>query len=101
MQRMRGAEAHKPYVRGYFKDNSPTKSKEWAIVPYDTKSGPFSAPGDSGAVIVDGLGRIGGLLTGGCGITDTSDISYTTPITFLLESIKANGYPNAHLNPVL
>lgn len=86
------------YVRVYFKDSHET-SKEWAILPYDTKSGTFSDRGDSGAVIVDGLGRIGGLLTGGCGITDSSDITYATPITFLVKSIKANGFPNAHLNP--
>jgi hypothetical protein len=72
---------------------------EWAILPYDNKSGPFSAPGDSGSVIVDGLGRMGGLLTGGAGIADSYDITYATPISFLMQSIKANGYPNAHPNP--
>ncbi|KAJ7917485.1 hypothetical protein B0H13DRAFT_2441821 [Mycena leptocephala] len=39
-------------------------SREWAILPFDTKSGPFSDVGDSGSVVVDGQGRIGGLLTG-------------------------------------
>jgi hypothetical protein len=87
------------YVREYFEDGSHQTSKEWAILPYDTKSGAFSAPGDSGAVVVDGQGRIGGLLTGGSGIADSIDITYVTPIGFLLMSIKANGYPNAHPNP--
>ena len=87
------------YVREYFDDGSHETSKEWAILPYNTKSGAFSAPGDSGAVIVDGLGRVGGLLTSGAGITPSSDITYATPITFLVKSIKANGYPNVHLNP--
>ncbi|KAH9996720.1 hypothetical protein BJV74DRAFT_795039 [Russula compacta] len=54
-------------VRDYFDDDSDQTSKEWSIIPYDTKSGSFSAPGDSGAVIVDGQGRMGGLLTGGTG----------------------------------
>ncbi|KAI0797796.1 hypothetical protein C8Q75DRAFT_801713 [Abortiporus biennis] len=40
-------------------------SKEWGIYNYDNNSGVFSAPDDSGSIIVDGLGRIGGLLTGG------------------------------------
>lgn len=87
------------YVRQYFNDDSHQTSKEWPILPYDTKSGAFSAPGDSGAVIVDGVGRVGGLLTGGAGATDSFDITYATPISFLLKSIKANGYLNAHLNP--
>lgn len=85
------------FVRGSFDDDSPKISKEWSIFPYDTKSGAFSAPGDSGAVIVDGLGRIGGLLTGGTGITAFSDITYASPITFIEKSIKVK-YPNAHLN---
>ncbi|KAK0468804.1 hypothetical protein IW261DRAFT_1553797 [Armillaria novae-zelandiae] len=66
--------------------------KQWAILPYDNKFGLFSAPGDSSSVIVDGCGRIGGLLTGGAGYVD---ISYVTPIGFLMESIRANGYPDA------
>ncbi|KAK0214044.1 hypothetical protein IW262DRAFT_1408250 [Armillaria fumosa] len=76
-------------------------SKEWAILPYDDKSGSFSAPGDSGSVVVDGHGRVGGLLTGGAGAADTSDldVSYATPIGFLMESIRANGYPDARLDP--
>jgi len=72
---------------------------EWPIYPYDSKSGPFSDLGDSGAVIVDGHGRIGGLLTGGSGKMGFEfDITYATPISFIVESIKAK-YPKAHLNP--
>jgi hypothetical protein len=51
-------------------------SKEWAILPRDSKSGVFSA---EGAVIIDGRGRIGGLLTGGTGVTDSTDITFATP----------------------
>jgi hypothetical protein len=43
-------------------------SKEWVIFSFDSESD-FSAKGDSGSVMVDGLGRIGGLLTGGTGGT--------------------------------
>ncbi|KAH9946677.1 hypothetical protein B0H21DRAFT_822592 [Amylocystis lapponica] len=78
------------YVREYF---SHQISKDWPILPYDIKSRAFSAPGDSGAVVVDGIGRVSGLLTGA---TACSDISYATPNSFLLKSIKANGYPTTH-----
>ncbi|KAI0085894.1 hypothetical protein BDY19DRAFT_963551 [Irpex rosettiformis] len=86
-------------------------SKEWAILPYEYNDRVFSDWGDSGAVVVDGVGRIGGLLTGGAGISHGIhefiginfgrmlpwfDISYVTPIEFLLKSIKAR-YPDAHL----
>ena len=86
------------FVRQYSGDISSKTSKEWAILPYDHKPGAFSVEGDSGAVVVDGQGRIGGLLTGGSGATASTDITYVTPIDFLLKSIKCR-YPNAHLNP--
>jgi hypothetical protein len=85
------------FVREYFDDGSDQTSKEWAVLSYDKKSGVFSAPGDSGAVVVDGQGRIGGLLTRGTrGLTDSLDVTYVTPISFLLKSIKANGFPKAY-----
>jgi hypothetical protein len=89
------------YVREYFNNNTHHTSMEWAILPYDHKSGVFSARGDSGSVIADGRGRIGGLLTGGAGKTDSTDITYATPLYWLFPRIKANGYPNAHLYPVM
>ena len=78
------------YTRNCFGDNEPEVSKEWAILPFDNQSGPFSAKGDSGSVIVDGGGRIGGLLTGGAGVTDSSDVSYATPIDFVLKCIRSS-----------
>ena len=72
---------------------------EWAILPYD-KSDVFSAHGDSGAIIFDGQGRIGGVLTGGAGKTDSTDVTYATPFYWLFdERIKAH-FPNAYLYPV-
>ena len=88
------------YPRDYYSDGSSKTSKEWAILPFDSKSGAFSAKGDSGSVIVDGLGRIGGLLTGGAGNTPSRDVTYATPISFLLKRMRENGLrPN--INPVL
>jgi len=80
------------YTRYHFENSPGIISKEWAILPADSKSGPFSAPGDSGSVIVDGSGRIGGLLTSGGGATETSDITYATPISFILERLGAFGF---------
>ncbi|KAI0669159.1 hypothetical protein C8Q78DRAFT_992809 [Trametes maxima] len=64
-------------------DGIAKKSKEWAIIPFDNKSGPFSAKGDSGSVIVDGAGRLGSILTGG------ADVTYATPGSFVLKVINA------------
>lgn len=73
-------------------------SMEWAIVNYDSKSDVFSEPGDSGAIIADIRGRIGGLLTGGAGKTQSSDMTYATPFWWLLLRIKAYGLPDVNLN---
>ncbi|KAJ7600564.1 hypothetical protein C8J56DRAFT_813361 [Mycena floridula] len=87
------------YVRQYFSNQTHQDSKEWAILPYDNDSGPFSKGGDSGSIIASGAGEIGGLLTGGCGITDPSDITYATPMFWLWPIIKEE-FPNADLYPV-
>ncbi|KAG8752242.1 hypothetical protein FRC11_008546, partial [Ceratobasidium sp. 423] len=88
------------YVRYYYDDNVKT-SKEWAILPRDSKSGAFSELGDSGSVIVDGRGRMGGLLTAGAGIIDSSDITYATPTTFLLKRMEEKGLRNPRIHPLL
>ncbi|KAH8119558.1 hypothetical protein DFH11DRAFT_1838878 [Phellopilus nigrolimitatus] len=74
------------------------ESKEWAIYNYDNESGVFSKGGDSGSIIVDGLGRIGGLLTGGTGKAETSDVTYATPMWWLWPRIKQH-FPDASLYP--
>ena len=89
------------YARTYCDGDNAETSKEWAILPSDYESGPFSAKGDSGSVIVDGLGRIGGLLVSGAGIASHPDITYATPINFLLERMQARGLCEPNINPVL
>ncbi|KAF8959249.1 hypothetical protein BDZ97DRAFT_1761585 [Flammula alnicola] len=86
------------FVREYFKNGPHQTSMEWAILPYD-KSGAFSAPGDSGAIIFDGQGRIGGVLTGRTGKTETTDITYGTPFYWLMQRIKER-FPHAYLYQV-
>ncbi len=88
-------------VRDYFQDMAINQtSMEWGIINYDSKSEVFSEPGDSGSVIADIRGRIGGMLTGSSGKTKSSDMTYATPFWWLLERIKAKGFPDAHLSVV-
>ncbi|EGN92456.1 hypothetical protein SERLA73DRAFT_191106 [Serpula lacrymans var. lacrymans S7.3] len=84
-------------VREYYAHdmNINQTSMEWGIFSYSEGSGVFSEPGDSGSIIADIKGRIGGMLTGGSG-TDKVDMTYATPFWWLLERIKAN-FPDAHL----
>jgi hypothetical protein len=81
-------------------------SMEWTILPCHDKesvfstAGAFSKKGDSGAVIVDGKGRIGGMLTGGGGSDRGRDVTYATSIHCLMQLIKKR-FPEAHLYPIL
>lgn len=79
------------FVRNYF-DGILQTSTEWPIYPYNSKSGAFSDKGDSGAAVIDCCGRLGGLLTGGNGITDSGDITYATPISCIMDSLQQNKY---------
>jgi len=79
-------------------DDTGDESIELAVYNYDRKSGVFSAKGDSGSLIVDGLGRMVGLLNGGsskAGLVGT-DVTYATPLWWLWLMIKAK-YPHADL----
>jgi hypothetical protein len=89
-------------VREYYFNNMfiNDTSMEWGIINYDSKSDVFSEPGDSGSIIADIRGRIGGMLTGGSGKTKSSDMTYATPFWWLLERIRANGFPDVHLGVV-
>ena len=84
-----------------FEGGTPQISKEWSILPYDKKSGPFSARGDSGAAIVDGKGRLGGIVTSGTSYTTTLDITYASPIDVLLDSFQECGFGKVNLSPEL
>ncbi|CCM06263.1 uncharacterized protein FIBRA_08513 [Fibroporia radiculosa] len=87
------------FVRVYGNGIANEMSKEVCVLPRNPKSGPFSVCGDSGSVVIDGIGRICGILTGGVqGTTDVSDCTFITSINFLLKrlaafGIKANIFP--------
>ncbi|KAK1231646.1 hypothetical protein PQX77_005244 [Marasmius sp. AFHP31] len=71
-------------------------SVEIAVVASGKRQGPFSAPGDSGSIVLDRDGRILGMLTSGAGTTDTTDVTYVTPYFFLDKAIKKH-FPNSFL----
>ncbi|EPS98952.1 hypothetical protein FOMPIDRAFT_1125266 [Fomitopsis schrenkii] len=74
-------------------------SREVSVMPqFSKRSIPFSERGDSGSVIIDGKGRVAGLLNGGSGIADSLDITYITSINFLIRRMAEHGY-NAHIFP--
>ncbi|THH18300.1 hypothetical protein EW146_g2669 [Bondarzewia mesenterica] len=86
-------------TRVYLKSQPGQMSKEVIILSRNSKSGAFSRPGDSGSAVIDGKGRLAGLLTGGAGDTEVSDCTYLTSINFLFKcileySLKANLYPS-------
>ena len=60
----------------------------------------FSDTGDSGSVVLARDGRILGILTGGAGPPNRTDITYVTPYWWLEEQIKAK-YPSAFLYQVV
>ena len=73
-------------------------SKEVVVLPRDSKSGDFSVRGDSGSAVVDGEGRLAGLITAGSGVSEDFDCTYITSINFLLKRmhelhIKPNLFP--------
>ncbi|GJE87229.1 hypothetical protein PsYK624_033120 [Phanerochaete sordida] len=60
--------------------------------------GEFARPGDSGAAVVDLQGRVGGVLVGGAGRGGAVDVAYATPFWWVLERVRAGGFPNASIN---
>ncbi|VDB91560.1 unnamed protein product [Peniophora sp. CBMAI 1063] len=73
-------------------------SKEWAIVGRGGvgERYEFARGGDSGAVVVDGRGRVGGLVIGGGLVVVGNwkmggEIAYATPVFFVLERMRALG----------
>ncbi|KAG8852529.1 hypothetical protein FRB96_008624 [Tulasnella sp. 330] len=82
-------------VRYYFEGKPGQSTREVAVYPRNSKSGPFSEPGDSGSVVIDGKGRVAGILTGGAGATKLSDCTYVTSINFIVKRLQEHGYkPN-------
>ena len=95
------------FTRTYFAGQY-QESREWSILPTDLDG--FSKQGDSGSCVTDVLGRVGGILTGGCACTSGSnakdspafDITYVTPMSFIMKTLHGTErFAQAHLNPTL
>jgi len=84
------------HVRKYFITGN-LDSVEVATLPSGDNSIAFSKGGDSGALIVDALGRFVALLTGGMNKgTNSSDITFATPMEWVWDLIK-DKFPGAKL----
>ncbi|OJA10214.1 hypothetical protein AZE42_05511 [Rhizopogon vesiculosus] len=79
------------FLREYFEGKPGKMSKEVGVFPRNSKSGLFSERGDSGSVVIDAIGRVCGILTGGDGTTDVSDCTFVTSINFLIKRLAAFG----------
>jgi hypothetical protein len=88
------------FVREYDDYGIRSTSMEIAIYPYSHRDGAFSAPGDSGSIVVDGQGFVVGMLTGGAGATESTDVTYLTPYFWLEERIK-QAFPDSYLYPIV
>ena len=86
------------FIRLYFTGKPGDWSREVAVLPRDSKSGPFSHKGDSGSAVVAGDGKLAGLLIGGTGSSGVSDCAYVTSIDAILEGLEASDY-KANLCP--
>ncbi|WVF71305.1 hypothetical protein IAT40_006108 [Kwoniella sp. CBS 6097] len=78
-------------------------SVEWPItaLPENGTSAVFSREGDSGAGIVGRDGRMGGIMTGGCRRGPAErlgmDVTYVTPMYWILERMKVHGLVDPEL----
>ncbi|KAG7446143.1 uncharacterized protein BT62DRAFT_932507 [Guyanagaster necrorhizus] len=88
------------FTRFYLKGQPIQTSRVVTILPFNSESHAFSSPGDSGSAVVDGKGRLAGLLTGGAGDTEEFDCTYLTSINFLLKCMLEHGL-KANLSPSL
>jgi len=59
--------------------------------------GPFSEPGPT---VVDGKGRLAGLITSGTGVVEAFDCTYLTSVGFLLQRMLKYGF-HANIFPSL
>jgi len=75
-------------LEAYICDEFGVESKELAIYNYDKQSGPFSAKGDSGSLIFDGMGHMVGILHSRVAKGGSSHVTYATPAWWAIEQLK-------------
>jgi hypothetical protein len=86
------------FVREYKDYTIHSTSREIPVYSYSNKDRAFSAPGDSGSVVGDANSRIVGMLTGGAGLDDDTDVTYVSAYASLNECIK-KAFPHSYLFP--
>lgn len=59
-------------------------SKHWPILSLERDLDDFAQECDSGSVVVNASGHIGGLITSGAGSAEGTDIVYATPVALIL-----------------
>lgn len=79
------------------------KSREWGVVGIAARcrgSPVFSKAGDSGACVADAYSRISGIILGGAGFKEgVADVTYVTPIHFIMEVLHSTKmFQHAHLD---
>ncbi|KAK0219891.1 hypothetical protein IW262DRAFT_1448391 [Armillaria fumosa] len=84
-------------LEAYTCDELGIESIELAIYNYDKQSGPFSAKGDSGSLIFDGMGHMVGILHSGMVKGGSSHATYATPAWWAIEQLRLQ-YPYADFN---
>ncbi|CCL98808.1 uncharacterized protein FIBRA_00813 [Fibroporia radiculosa] len=88
------------FIRHYPPYGIDETSTEIAVLRYSKDYPRFSESGDSGPIVLDRTGKIVGVLTGGVGPTDGTDISYITPYFDIHAQLTAK-YPSICLYPVI
>jgi len=88
------------FTRDYSPYGINETSIEIAVLRYSKDHPRFSERGDSGSIVLDRTGRIIGVLTGGGGLTDSTDTSYLTPY-FEIHAQLTTKYPGIQLYPVV
>jgi hypothetical protein len=81
-------------LEAYLCDELGVQSRKLAIYNYNKQSGDFSAKGDSGSLIFDGMGNMVGILHSGMLNGASSHVTYATPAYWVVQKIKAK-YPHA------
>ncbi|KAJ3476185.1 hypothetical protein NLI96_g11332 [Meripilus lineatus] len=76
------------FTRVYTGRDHKKTSIELAVLPYGRRTGPFSAPGDSGSIVLTLDGGSLRMITGGAGNTYGTDVTYLTPYWYIEEEIK-------------
>ncbi|KAM5531469.1 hypothetical protein V8D89_014859 [Ganoderma adspersum] len=88
------------FTRVYTEHGVEQTSVEVAVLAYNRKRGAFSAPEDSGAIVLERGGGIIGMLTSGGGKAEDIDTTYLTPYWWLDEQIKKL-FPDCYLYEVV